>query len=248
MIAISKFHRVLTASMLFFSIISVVGCDYLQTEGPPEIVAFTVNPTEIEVGEKATLLWNVTGALAVVIEPEVGAAAVAGVQEVAPVTTTTYTITASNLQESVEQSVTLTVLVIEEKPPEEVPTPAEPELTAEHYYDQGVYLAEKGRYEQAIIQFNKAIDLEPDYREAYYARGLAYYDKGDCRGAIADYTKAVELNSDLVRVYLDRGIAYKRCGDEAHALADFKKCLELSNDNYLSEEARAEIQKLKKQQ
>jgi hypothetical protein len=237
--------------LLILSAMLIAGCEYMQTEGPPEIVAFTVNPAEITAGEKATLLWNVTGAITVTIEPGIGTAPVAGTKEVSPAATTTYILTATNLVESITGSVTLTIIpeteAEETVPPGESP-PVKPELTAEQYYTNGIFLTEKGRYEHAILEFNEAIEMEHDYSDAYYGRGLAYYYKGDCTHAISDYTRAIELNAELIAAYYDRAMAFSMCHRQSEAIADFKRFIELSDDLSLVEKAEKELQTLESRQ
>ncbi|HEY85645.1 MAG TPA: tetratricopeptide repeat protein [Chloroflexi bacterium] len=50
-----------------------------------------------------------------------------------------------------------------------------------------------GDLEQAIADYNKAIDLNPDYAAAYSNRGVAYYYSGDLEQAIADFERYLEL-------------------------------------------------------
>ena len=47
------------------------------------------------------------------------------------------------------------------------------------YYD-------KGDYDRAIADYDKAIQLKPDYAAAYYCRGLALKGQGKKTEAIAD--------------------------------------------------------------
>ncbi len=49
----------------------------------------------------------------------------------------------------------------------------------------------------AIADFDRAIEVQPDYAEAYSNRGEAYEDKGDYERAIADYGRAIELQPDV---------------------------------------------------
>ncbi len=37
----------------------------------------------------------------------------------------------------------------------------------------------KGDYNQAIVDYTKAIEIDPDYADAYHDRGLAWVKKGD---------------------------------------------------------------------
>ena len=38
---------------------------------------------------------------------------------------------------------------------------------AGHYFDEGNKLFQQGRYDEAIAEYTKAIELEPNYAEAY---------------------------------------------------------------------------------
>ena len=49
------------------------------------------------------------------------------------------------------------------------------------------------KYQQAIGDFNKAIELKPDSENAYYNRGIAYKKKRQYDKAIADLTKTMLL-------------------------------------------------------
>ena len=101
-------------------------------------------------------------------------------------------------------------------------------VDSETYFKRGVNYLEQGKYEQAIGNFNKAIELNPKYANAYYNRGVAYYSKGEYDKAIADYTKAIELNPKFAKAYNDRGIAYKNKGEYDKAIADYTKAIELN--------------------
>ena len=64
------------------------------------------------------------------------------------------------------------------------------------YYDLGVRYLSEGNYEEAIIAFTAAIEIDPSRPEAYVGRGDAYRGKGDpgadLNAALSDYLKAVE--------------------------------------------------------
>ncbi len=62
----------------------------------PVISLFEASPSSIAKGESATLRWNISGALTVRIDPDVGNVALAGNRVVSPTTTTVYTLTATN--------------------------------------------------------------------------------------------------------------------------------------------------------
>ena len=65
----------------------------------------------------------------------------------------------------------------------------------ENHFNEGVEYYEGGQYENAIQEFDKAIQLDPDY--AYYNRGVSYEGLGKFDLAEKDYDKACELDRSL---------------------------------------------------
>ncbi|WP_167527983.1 Ig-like domain-containing protein [Desulfosarcina alkanivorans] len=76
---------------------------------PLPTVELSVQPLEITAGEPATLVWDSTHVDAVTIEPGIGMAGPNGTLSVAPMQTTTYTITAIGTGGTVSQSATVRV-------------------------------------------------------------------------------------------------------------------------------------------
>ena len=96
---------------LFFAIavlVFIAGCTGASPTAPI-INSFSAIPSIITVGESSTLSWSVTDATTVVINQSVGSVASTGTTAVSPVTSTTYTLTATNVAGSVTASVTVTV-------------------------------------------------------------------------------------------------------------------------------------------
>jgi len=94
----------------------------------PVIVSFSATPPDITLGDSVTLLWNVTGATSVSVDQGVGTVAVAGTKVVSPITTTVYTLTATNAAGSVTNSVTVTVGAV--PPPTDITPPSVPALVS----------------------------------------------------------------------------------------------------------------------
>ena len=49
----------------------------------------------------------------------------------------------------------------------------------------------------ALMDFNKAIEIDTKYRLAYYFRGHIKYTMGDKSGAIIDWEKAMKLGDKM---------------------------------------------------
>ena len=64
------------------------------------------------------------------------------------------------------------------------------------YYNRGLAYGEKGDFDQAIADCDKAIELDPGYANAYLLRGAAYGEKGEVEKAISDLEKCIELSDD----------------------------------------------------
>ncbi|MCZ6701547.1 MAG: tetratricopeptide repeat protein [Ignavibacteria bacterium] len=99
--------------------------------------------------------------------------------------------------------------------------------TAIHLFKGISYIA-KGQYNQAISDFNRALEINPKYAEAYNERGVVYDDKGQYDLAISDYTKAIEINPKLAEVYNNRAFAYYAKGQHDLAISDFNRALEIN--------------------
>lgn len=79
------------------------------TSKAPVVVKFSVSPSSVNPGEAAILSWEVQNASSVSIDPAIPNAASAGAEKVAPSSTTTYILTASNKAGSTRSTALLTV-------------------------------------------------------------------------------------------------------------------------------------------
>ena len=64
------------------------------------------------------------------------------------------------------------------------------------YMNRGIGYYDKGDYDRAIADYDKAIELNPKLAPAYNDRGNVYSAKGDYDRAIADFDKAIELTQN----------------------------------------------------
>ena len=61
------------------------------------------------------------------------------------------------------------------------------------FLKRGIARQQKGDHDAAIVDFTKAIELNPDCVQAYASRGVSRDAKGDTDGAKADYSKSIQI-------------------------------------------------------
>src|SRR5438552_2823117 len=77
------------------------------------------------------------------------------------------------------------------------------------YNMRGLVLAQAGKTEEALADFNKAISLDPNSASAFANRGLVYRKTGRPDQAMADYDRAIVLDASHAPAYLGRGLVHK---------------------------------------
>jgi len=65
--------------------------------------------------------------------------------------------------------------------------------SADAYFYRAYAKYDLGDKQGAIVDYNQAIAINPQFADAYNNRGTAKFDLGDKQGACADYKKAIAL-------------------------------------------------------
>lgn len=120
-----------------------------------------------------------------------------------------------------------------------VATPKPPDFTV--YQNRANANFVMGEYDAAIVDYNKAIELNPKESSIYFSRGLAYFNNKSFTPAIADFDKVIELDPKEATAYFKRGNALEKIGNFEKALTDYQKAVELDPEN---EPAKVALQKL----
>jgi len=75
--------------------------------------------------------------------------------------------------------------------------------------------------------YDKVIELQPDFAFAYYNKANILCTQQDFSSAISYYSKAIECDADFAEAYFNRGLTYLFTGQNAKGLADLSKAGEL---------------------
>ncbi|MGK7933710.1 MAG: tetratricopeptide repeat protein [Microcystaceae cyanobacterium] len=121
------------------------------------------------------------------------------------------------------------------------------------YNNRGKIYYEQQKWDLALADFNKSIELNPDFPLVYSNRGDIYRTQKKCDLALADYNKVIasNINSDYkkyvqkmgIQCYKDRAIDHVKQQKWDLALTDFSKVIELNPSGALDYMNRGNVYK-----
>ncbi|MDZ8056356.1 MAG: tetratricopeptide repeat protein [Aulosira sp. ZfuVER01] len=126
---------------------------------------------------------------------------------------------------------TQAILVIQELIAEDHQTPAR---QCDLLINLGKLQSAGQNYKEAIANYDKALEIEPDYHEARLNQGIALGNLGRNEEALASFDKALEFKPDYQVAWLNRGNALDDLGRYEEAIASFDKALEFKPDYQLA--------------
>ena len=115
----------------------------------------------------------------------------------------------------------------EEKVPEEKMVGAkEAADPGKEHFNQGVKYSLMGEYDEAIKEYQKTLEYNPNSFETYSNLGFAYFDKGDYDNSIKSQRKAIELNPNYENAYYGLAQALDKTGDRKGALDNWNEFIQ----------------------
>ena len=107
-----------------------------------------------------------------------------------------------------------------------------PELH-ELYFEQGNLCCDLGRYKEAIVSYDQALQIKPDYYLAWENRGFALQELGRYEEAIASYDQALQIKPDYYSgIWVNRGFSLENLGRYEEAIASYDQALQIKPDYY----------------
>jgi tetratricopeptide (TPR) repeat protein len=94
----------------------------------------------------------------------------------------------------------------------------------------GLALSQKGKVDEAIAQFQKALQINPDSAQAHNNLGAALFQKGNVDEAIAHYRMALQINPDYMEAQNNLGLALLQKGNVDEAIAHYQQALQIDPD------------------
>jgi tetratricopeptide (TPR) repeat protein len=106
------------------------------------------------------------------------------------------------------------------------------QTTAKDYTQRGRELLEKHEYVEALVNLNRAIELDPNNSAAYYLRGNIKDNFEDRHGAMKDYNLSIEKNPKFADALFARGNVKMKLQDYYGAVDDFTAVIAI-NENFV---------------
>lgn len=107
---------------------------------------------------------------------------------------------------------------------------APPQGASEAYFRLGWLYQYLGQSQEAIANYTRSLEFNPQSAVTYNNRAILYQQQGDYLPALADYDRAIDLEPDYAPAYNNRGIVYSDQQDYGPAIADYDKAIELDPD------------------
>jgi tetratricopeptide (TPR) repeat protein len=95
------------------------------------------------------------------------------------------------------------------------------------YNNLGKLLAENGRMDGVMSDFQMALKINPAYQEAHYNLGIVLAKMGRTDEAVAQYRKAIEIKPDYSDAYNNLGLLVAGMGQIDEAIGYYRKSLEI---------------------
>jgi tetratricopeptide (TPR) repeat protein len=95
------------------------------------------------------------------------------------------------------------------------------------HFDAGTEFLKKKQYDQALVEFSRDIEINPEYDRSYFHMGLIYSIQGKFDKAIPLYEKAIECNTKETAAMNNLGIIYYKMGKREKAKFLFEQSLSL---------------------
>ena len=107
------------------------------------------------------------------------------------------------------------------------------DVIAQLYYERGNCLNNLERYEDAIPDFSKSIDLTDDrgtLTKLLHSRGEVFHTLGRFDDAGADYSRLIQIDSNDAVAWNNRGVFFDKDGLFDDAVAHYSRAIELDTN------------------
>jgi Flp pilus assembly protein TadD len=102
--------------------------------------------------------------------------------------------------------------------------------SSEEHFRLGNEAAQNGEFEQAIVEYEAVLKIEPDNTSALTNLGVVYYNTGQLELAIEQYDKALEIAPEDADIHSNLAAAHVQLNQLEEALSEYQLAAELDPD------------------
>ena len=95
----------------------------------------------------------------------------------------------------------------------------------------GAILVDQKNFDKAIINYNKSIEINPDYAEGHNNLGSALYKLGKLSESIDSYRRAIKINPNFTEAYNNLGLAFEELGKLSESIDSYRRAIKI-NPNF----------------
>jgi predicted O-linked N-acetylglucosamine transferase (SPINDLY family) len=95
------------------------------------------------------------------------------------------------------------------------------------HMNMGLALIQLGNLQDALVSYERAIAIKPDYAEGYCRLGLVQESLRRASAALASYDRALRIRPDYAEVYFNRGNVLRELREFEAAIASYAKAIAL---------------------
>ncbi|KAF8980839.1 TOM (translocase of outer membrane) complex component [Entomortierella lignicola] len=92
---------------------------------------------------------------------------------------------------------------------------------------RGTFTFLMGDGKKALVDFDKAIELDPNYVQTYIKRGSIYMEQGDAMKTFNEFETAISIDAEDPNIYYHRGQVFFITAEYESAAKDYIKSIEL---------------------
>ena len=93
------------------------------------------------------------------------------------------------------------------------------------HYKLGLSYLNENSMQPAFLEFQKAIDMNPDDKLSHYGLGHIYFTQKKYQEALREFERVVKIDPDYSEAYNYSGTVYEAMGDLTEALKSYQKAL-----------------------
>lgn len=109
-----------------------------------------------------------------------------------------------------------------------------PRLSTRDYRNRGDALARRERYDEAIVEYDRALRDNSRDVLTIINRGYCLYRKGLFAEAIVEYTRALGIDPTHAEAWNNRGVVWKDIGEYEKSIVDFRQALRFNPNHPLT--------------